>query len=203
MDNKWNKWIYRLWSPVYDSFFNAGPFLKARQKVFNNLDFHKGDKILFVVVGTGADIYQVPMELVDITAIDYSEEMLAQAKRKFSDAAITFLQMDAQNLTFSDEDFDYVIASLVLSVVPDYDRTFSEMVRVTKAHGKIIIFDKFTSQLTPLKRLIRPMIKVLGTDIGLSFEKIYENYKDNKLIIEVNQPILFGEMYRNIRIRKS
>ena len=51
--------------------------------------------------------------------------------------------MDAQNMDFEDESFDYVVASLILSVVPDANKCFHEISRVLKYEGKIIIFDKF------------------------------------------------------------
>lgn len=203
MNNEWNKWIYRLWSPVYDAFFNKGPFLKARQEVFKELDFHKGDKMFFVGVGTGADLEQIPIEQLDITAIDYSEEMLSQAKNKFPSKAISFHQMDAQRLALPDNSFDYVVASLILSVVPDSDKAFAEMVRVTRENGQIIIFDKFTSKPSLMKKIIRPVIKALGTDIGLSFDKIYERHNGLGLTLAENRAVLFGGMYRKIRIRKN
>lgn len=56
MNNQWNKKIYKLWSPVYDLFFNKGPFLQARKKIFQDMTFTKNQKILFVGVGTGADL---------------------------------------------------------------------------------------------------------------------------------------------------
>ncbi|WML59087.1 methyltransferase domain-containing protein [Neobacillus sp. PS2-9] len=203
MNNRWNKWVYRWWSPVYDRFFNKGPFLKARQELFNDVNFHEGDKVLFVGVGTGADLEQIPIDLLDITAIDYSEEMLAQAKKKFPTTSLFFQQMDTQQLTLPDEAFDYVVASLILSVVPDSHKAFEEMVRVTRSKGQMIIFDKFASKPSIIKKLIRPVIKALGTDIGLSFEKIYEKHSGMKLNLLENRAVLFGGMYRKIKIRKN
>ncbi|MEW9052403.1 MAG: class I SAM-dependent methyltransferase [Neobacillus sp.] len=201
MNNKWNRWIYRLWSPVYDAFFNKGPFLKARKEVFKSLPF-KDDKILFVGVGTGADIELMPEQLLNITAIDYSAEMLEQAKKKFPSSPIIFKQMDAQNLEYQDATFDYVMASLILSVVPDSEKAFSEMVRVLKKDGQIIIFDKFVQRRTFFIKVIRPLIRILGTDIGLSFEKIINKHRSELRIIE-DQDVLFRGMYRKILIRKN
>jgi phosphatidylethanolamine/phosphatidyl-N-methylethanolamine N-methyltransferase len=204
MNNRYNRWIYRVWSPVYDYFFNNGPFLNARKQLFNGIHFKPGDKVLFVGVGTGADLEQIPVNDLDVTAIDYSEEMLAQAKRKFpASTAIKFHQMDAQQLKLPDEEFNYVIASLILSVVPDSNKAFAEMARVTKPTGSIIIFDKFASKPSLVKNLIRPIIKILGTDIGLSFEKIYESNSTTTLTLHENTPVLFGGMYRKIKIGKN
>jgi len=85
--------------------------------------------------------------------------------------------MDAQNMVFEDESFDYVVASLILSVVPDANKCFQEITRVLKHEGKIIIFDKFApkyKKLSLLKVLLRPIISVLGTDIGRSLKKKFQ-----------------------------
>ncbi|WP_201717051.1 class I SAM-dependent methyltransferase, partial [Rossellomorea arthrocnemi] len=131
--------------------------------------FNREQKILFVGIGTGADLELINYSDLDITAIDYSPDMLEKAKTKFKDSTIKFLEMDAQNMVFEDESFDYVVANLILSVVPDANKCFQEIARVLKNEGKIIIFDKFApknKKLSLPKVLIRPIISVLGTDIG-------------------------------------
>jgi len=107
-------------------------------------------------------------------------------------------------MDFKDESFDYVVASLILSVVPDANKCFLEISRVLKHEGKIIIFDKFApknKKLSLLKVFLRPIISVLGTDIGRSFEEIIT--KNNKsLIVEEDTPVMINGMYRKIVITK-
>ncbi|GAB6988722.1 hypothetical protein JCM16418A_07720 [Paenibacillus pini] len=50
--------------------------------------------------------------------------MLGKVKTKFKNATIKFLEMDEQNMVFEEELFDYVVASLILSVVPDANKCF-------------------------------------------------------------------------------
>lgn len=203
LNNTWNKFIYKLGSPFYDKFFNRGIFLKARKQVFHSIPFHRQQKILFVGVGTGADLELVNHSALDIIAIDFSADMLQRAKAKFKDSTIEFLQMDAQHLIFEDESLDYVIASLILSVVPDADKCLQEMTRVLKQEGEIIVFDKFVlkhQKLSIFKKLIRPIIKVLGTDIGRNLEGIVE--KIPFVTVEENTPIMLNGMYRKIILRK-
>ncbi|WP_054955818.1 class I SAM-dependent methyltransferase [Paenibacillus dakarensis] len=203
MNNLWNKIIYKIGSPVYDRFFNSGSFLKARKQVFQNISLGPDQKILFVGVGTGADLEVIDHTRLDVTAIDYSPDMLAKARKKFKNSTISFIEMDAQQLSFQKESFDLVIASLILSVVPDADQCLSEMKRVLKQEGKIIIFDKFApvnKQLSLLKKLLRPLISVLGTDIGRNFEELYSSHKEG-LYIEEDSPVMWNGMYRKIIIR--
>lgn len=204
MNNEWNKIIYRVWSPFYDKFFNSGAFLKARKKLFEDVELHEGSKVLFVGVGTGADLAFIDPKKTEITAIDYSLDMLAKAQSRFQNCGIKFIEMDAQNLQFESESFDLVVGSLILSVVPDPDKTLQEMIRVTKGNGKLLLFDKFSpknGKLSIGKRLVRPIISWFGTDIGLSFERTIEPYFDFIHIIS-DDPILFGNMYRKIKMVK-
>lgn len=205
MNNKWNKVIYKLWSPVYDSIFNAGYFLKARQKVFQDMAFIPQQRILVVGVGTGADLQLINHLDLNITAIDYSQDMLAKAKEKFSNSSIVFMEMDAQEMTFKTNQFDLVIGSLILSVVPNPDRCLKEMERVLKPGGAILIFDKFLPaehHLSLSKKILRPVIKALGTDIGLNFEKLFAK-NNEQLMLQEDFPIMFNGMYRKILLRKQ
>lgn len=130
--------------------------------------------------------------------------MLNKAKDKFAKTSIKFLEMDAQQMNFMDEQFDIVVGSLILSVVPNANKCFDEMVRVLKKDGEIIIFDKFSpkgKKPSLFKKTIRPVIKVLGTDIGLNFEELFETQK-TKLRIKEDAPIMFNGMYRKIVITK-
>ncbi|MGG4106602.1 class I SAM-dependent methyltransferase [Paenibacillus lautus] len=204
MNNNWNKIIYKIWSPIYDKIFNSSIFLQARKQIFQETPFNNTQKILFVGVGTGADLELLNHYDLDITAIDFSPDMLRKARAKFKNSRITFLEMDAQNMAFNDMSFDYVVGSLILSVVPDADKCFQEMGRVLKQEGRIVIFDKFTpsnNKLSLSKKLFRPLIKVLGTDIGLNFEELYLRNNKN-LIIEEDKPVMLKGMYRKIVVRK-
>jgi phosphatidylethanolamine/phosphatidyl-N-methylethanolamine N-methyltransferase len=204
MNNTWNAIVYKIGAPLYDRFFNAGPFLRARERLFTDLPFQPGDRILFVGVGTGADIERLPFEKLNVTAIDFSEGMLNKARRKFNGSEIKFLRMDAQELQFPSESFDYVVASLILSVVPDHGRAFAEMERVCRRNGAMLIFDKFAEpgkELSIPKKLVRQLIKLLGTDIGIPFEAIYQSKKSAMELIS-DEGILFGSMYRRILLKK-
>ncbi len=204
LNNTWNKIIYKVGSSFYDKFFNTGIFLKTRKRIFQKAPFQSNQKILYVGIGTGADLELINYGDFDITAIDYSPDMLAKAKRKFEHSSIEFLEMDAQNMTFEDESFDYIVASLILSVVPDENKCFGEMIRILKKDGRILIFDKFAAKnqkLTLTKKLLRPFISILGTDIGRSFEVLFSKNKHRLNILKDDQVMLRG-MYRYIEVIK-
>lgn len=58
---------------------------------------------------------------LNITAIDFLKDLLHQAKKKYRNSTIQFLEMD-----FESKPFDWVIGSLVLSVVPHPSSCFGK-----------------------------------------------------------------------------
>jgi len=204
LNNTWNKIVYKVGSSFYDKFFNTGIFLKTRKRIFREVPFQSKQKILYVGIGTGADLELINYMDFDITAIDYSPDMLDKAKSKFERSAIKFLEMDAQKMAFEEESFDYIVASLILSVVPDGNKCFAEMIRVLKKDGRILIFDKFASKnqkITLTKKLLRPFISILGTDIGRSFEELFSQ-NEQRLKITKDDPVMLNGMYRYIEVIK-
>ncbi|WP_226793867.1 class I SAM-dependent methyltransferase [Bacillus sp. B1-b2] len=156
-------------------------------------------------MGTGADIPYVLNKGYDITAIDYSSDMLKQAQEKFKDQNITFTKMDAQQLEFKDKTLDFVIANLILSVVPKPDFTMTEIIRVLKGGGKVLIFDKFLTKnksMTIGKRLLRPIVRLLGTDIGIEFYKVFKVVQNSCSVLE-DKEAMFRGMYRKLIIVKK
>ncbi|CAM3958380.1 class I SAM-dependent methyltransferase [Mesobacillus zeae] len=205
MNNRWNKIIYKCWSPLYDRIFNTGQFLKARQKMFKEIEFKKGSKILFVGVGTGADLSFFLNKGYEITGIDISRDMLEIAKAKYDDKDISLIEMDAQNMKFESESFDYIFGDLILSVVPDPTLTMKEMVRVLKRGGNVYILDKFipkNKEIRTGQKLLRPMIKWLGTDIGLDFYQIQHYVKEESKVL-IDEEIMMHGLYRKIVCEKT
>lgn len=100
-------------------------------------------KLLDVPVGTGVFTcakYR-RMKNADITCLDYSEDMLVQAKARFAQGGIenvTFLRGDVGAMPFEDCTFDTVLSMNGFHAFPEKDRAFSEMTRVLKPGGKLV-----------------------------------------------------------------
>lgn len=105
---------------------------------------------------------------VDVTAIDIAPDMLAYARHKIDQHSwnhIRLLEMDALDLDFPDEHFDYVTAFHIVSVVPDFQRLLREICRVSKAGGRVVIINHFRSEqkwLAPLVDMLDPVTRRLG-----------------------------------------
>jgi phosphatidylethanolamine/phosphatidyl-N-methylethanolamine N-methyltransferase len=132
-----------------------------------------------VGVGTGLTFDLYPKHCC-VTAIDLSARMLKKANKKIREndySHISLLEMDATHLAFPEDTFDYVVATFVMSVVPDPIRVLSEMKRVSKKEGKIIIVNHFLSQnrlLAKIEELISPLCTRVGWRSDLPLDYLVE-----------------------------
>ena len=75
---------------------------------------------------------------IDITCLDYSEDMLLQAQERFEKEGIVntrTVQGDVGALPFEDESFDTVLSMNGIHVFPAKEKAWSEMKRVLKKDG--------------------------------------------------------------------
>jgi phosphatidylethanolamine/phosphatidyl-N-methylethanolamine N-methyltransferase len=85
--------------------------------------------------------------------------------------------MDALDLTFPDNSFDYVMAFHTVTVVPDPIRMLAEAKRVCRPGGKIVIVNHFTTDLPivgPLTEALDPVTRRLGWGTKLRLEPFLE-----------------------------
>ena len=157
---------YARWAPIYDKTFGAVTNV-GRRRTVQYLNQH-GPKVLEVGVGTGLALraYDPAME---VTGIDFSEDMLAKASAKVKNEGLTHVkelrQMDARSLDFPDNSFDAVAAMNLMSVVPNPEQVLAEMARVCKPGGKVVITNHFARDkgfLAMLERLTVPLENLLG-----------------------------------------
>jgi SAM-dependent methyltransferase len=97
-------------------------------------------KLLEVPVGTGVLTMPVYKELpgADITCLDYSEDMMATARKRAEAAGInniTFVQGDVGALPFPDGHFDTVLSLNGFHAFPDKEAAYRETFRVLRKGG--------------------------------------------------------------------
>ena len=103
------------------------------------------DEIKILDIGTGPGFFPVILAEAGykVTAVDYTQEMLDTAKRNAGNLCerISFYKMDAQNLEFPKETFDYIVTRNVTWNLEHPKRAYREWQRVLKPGGKILNFD--------------------------------------------------------------
>jgi demethylmenaquinone methyltransferase/2-methoxy-6-polyprenyl-1,4-benzoquinol methylase len=99
--------------------------------------------ILDVCSGTGDVAIEVSKK-GKVIASDFCEEMLQLCARKIKKQNIEnvcCVRNDAENLSFKDETFDGAIVAFGIRNVSDMKKTLSEMKRVVKKGGKVVILE--------------------------------------------------------------
>ena len=108
-------------------------------------------RVLEVAVGTGLNLpfYDAGVSLV---GVDLSPEMLAIARRRADEAGrdVDLREGDAHDLDFEDASFDSVVSTFSLCNIPDVDQAVSEMHRVLRPGGRLILVDHIRSSVKPV-----------------------------------------------------
>jgi phosphatidylethanolamine/phosphatidyl-N-methylethanolamine N-methyltransferase len=117
-------------------------FLKAQKRILIK-KVNKLPKGLILEIGAGNCSHLGNYKQHSITAIDISERMLKFARQKKLKNT-HLLKMNAEQLTFENKTFDYVIISHVIAVVEKPEKVLEEAYRVLKSNGKLLLLNHFT-----------------------------------------------------------
>lgn len=98
------------------------------------------ERILDLAAGTGTSSVALAKSGAHVVAADFSPGMIEVGKAKHgSNPLIEFVQADATKLPFADNSFDAVTMSFGLRNVVQPEKALSELFRVTKQGGRIVI----------------------------------------------------------------
>ena len=94
--------------------------------------------VLELAAGTGLIAKNIVSSAAHIEATDASPEMIAEARRDNQSAKLHFSVQDMFHLPYTDGSFDVVIAANALHIVPEPEKTLSEIRRVLKDDGVLV-----------------------------------------------------------------
>ena len=103
------------------------------------------EEICVLDVGTGPGFFAIILAELGyaVTAVDYTATMLEAAKQNAGLLAekITFLQMNAEELTFPDSSFDILVTRNLTWNLHHPKKAYGEWCRVLKTGGELLNFD--------------------------------------------------------------
>ena len=117
-------------------------WLKALEAEFP----HRDPKNIQVLdIGTGPGFFAIILAKAgyQVTAVDYTEEMLCKAKEnagRYADK-IRWMRMDAQKLELPDNQFDVAVSRNLTWNLENPDEAYKEWKRVLKPGGQLLNFD--------------------------------------------------------------
>lgn len=150
-----------------------------RWKTVRKLKPNRSDPILDVCTGTGDLAFAFEKSVggeVPVIGSDFCYEMLAvgeqkkpgqqQPQEKNDSRGVTFVEADAQNLPFPDDEFQIVSAAFGLRNVADTDLGLREMTRVCKPGGQVAILEFSVPRMQPIKGMYGWYFKNVLPKIG-------------------------------------
>jgi demethylmenaquinone methyltransferase/2-methoxy-6-polyprenyl-1,4-benzoquinol methylase len=198
-DKKDTSTLFNRIAKHYDRFNFLASFgiEKIWRKKIKTLFIPKGD-ILDLGCGIGELSEIINDDKCSVIGVDPAINMLKIGKKKGYD--LKFINGYGENLPFKDNSFDFIISAFVFRNLKDIDKTLSEIKRVLKHGGELIILDFFWPEnyllsffFTQYLKNILPFIyKILGGNphdikhLYFSIKNFY-NIKNFKLLLKSHE----------------
>jgi demethylmenaquinone methyltransferase / 2-methoxy-6-polyprenyl-1,4-benzoquinol methylase len=159
---------------VYDlmnSLMTVGMDKRWRERAADQAGPRPGDRVLDVATGTGDLALELSRRVGpggDVVGLDFAEEMLAIARRKAPD--LRFEVGNALDLPYADGEFAAATVGFGARNFSDLALGLSEMARVVRAGGRVVVLEITTPQRPPLSWFFKlwfdRVVPVLGRVAG-------------------------------------
>jgi ubiquinone/menaquinone biosynthesis methyltransferases len=156
--------------------------------------------ILDIATGTGdlAIAMRRRLEVKMVTGADISEGMMAIGRKKALEAgyadSISFEQQDCLALAYADNTFDAATAAFGVRNFENIELGISEMYRVLKPGGHIMILELSSPERFPMKQLFSIYSKIVIPNMGkfISKEKAAYDYLPSSIKVVPQGRIMTG-----------
>jgi demethylmenaquinone methyltransferase/2-methoxy-6-polyprenyl-1,4-benzoquinol methylase len=152
---------------VYDrmnSVMTAGMHHRWRERAADLAQVGPGSRALDVATGTGDLALELSRRGAEVTGMDFAPAMLEIAREK--GPGLTFEEGDALALRYPDRAFDAVSVGFGARNFADLDRGLSEMARVAKPGGRVVVLEITTPQKPPLSWFFRAWFDTVVPALG-------------------------------------
>jgi demethylmenaquinone methyltransferase / 2-methoxy-6-polyprenyl-1,4-benzoquinol methylase len=152
-----------------NSVMTAGMHHKWRERAADLADVRPGDRVLDVATGTGDLAIELAKRVMpggEVVGSDFSEGMLVKAREKAAAGVvggdrILWERGDAMALPYGDDEFQAATVGFGARNFGDLQQGISEMARVVRPGGKVVVLEITTPTKPPL-----------STFFGLWFDRV-------------------------------
>ena len=157
-------------SGIYDfveNTFNGKVNKDIVQYVANQIDAN--DNVLECACGTGMFSLPIAKRCKRLTATDFADKMLRQARKKCKDLPnVIFELADITKLQYADETFDKVVAANVIHLLDNPSAAMAELMRVCKKGG-VVIIPTYINESTKSASAAAKFFNILGANFKREF----------------------------------
>jgi ubiquinone/menaquinone biosynthesis C-methylase UbiE len=122
---------------------------------FDIASLKEGEHVLDLGSGSGMDVFVAALKVGNtghVSGVDMTDEQLEKSERLRKEnnvGNVSFHKSYIEKLPFADSSFDAVISNGVINLSPDKEKVFSEVARVLKPKGRMVIADIVTEKQLP------------------------------------------------------
>jgi 2-polyprenyl-3-methyl-5-hydroxy-6-metoxy-1,4-benzoquinol methylase len=182
--------IHQHWEDSYRTADNETFYEEAFDYIKRVLNAPKSSTVLDAGCGSGAHSIRLAKRGFSVLAVDSSKWVLEKAELNLqSNSLLDNIKLQCENilsLSFADGTFDYILCWGVLMHIPDIEKAISELDRVLKKGGVLVISEAnmFSTQ-SIIERTLKPLLgkgnaTVNKTAAGLEY---WKSTSSGKLLI--------------------
>ncbi|MBW4492865.1 MAG: class I SAM-dependent methyltransferase [Oscillatoria princeps RMCB-10] len=138
--------LFDRWAPNYDWVFTSVFYQAIHHRLLECVDLPEKPNVLDIGCGTGRLLTRLATEFPNLqgTGLDFSAEMIRQARRRKPDSVrprLIYVRGNAESLPFADGQFDAVFNTISFLHYQNPEQVFSEVSRVLVPGGRFYLAD--------------------------------------------------------------
>jgi ubiquinone/menaquinone biosynthesis C-methylase UbiE len=143
----------RFFSSMYDRLM-AGTEEAGMREMRRSVLAGASGRVLEVGAGTGANLELYPDSVTELVLVEPDPHMTKRLRAKLaaSGKSATVLEAPAESIPAEDESFDCVVSTLVLCTVPDPGAAATELRRVLRPGGRLLLIEHVRAEDPGLAR---------------------------------------------------
>jgi demethylmenaquinone methyltransferase/2-methoxy-6-polyprenyl-1,4-benzoquinol methylase len=164
--------LFATIAPRYDLINDLQSFGLHRawkRKLIGLANVKPGEKALDLCCGTGDVAFALRAAGCDVVGCDFSGPMLEVAEARQGNRAVALVRADALKLPFGENEFDLLTIAYGLRNLADFRAGLSEMLRVLKPGGRLLILDFGKPDFAPWRAVYFAYLKFFVPIFGKLF----------------------------------